>query len=165
MNVARVGRTFDSESETYAARSMTNMSADGSGLEVMTEGEAVALLATMPVGRLVYSDRALPFVVPVSFTVDGVDIVIRTGRRSRLATHAPGNIVAFEVDDIAIASRSGWTVVVTGRVELVDDPAEVARLGALRLQTWVPSETDRYLRLRPELITGRRIPTASNVPA
>jgi hypothetical protein len=164
MNVARVGRTFDPESERYAARSMNDMSADGSGLEVMTEAEAVSLLATMPVGRLVYSDRALPFVVPVSFVVDGVDIIIRTGRRSRLATHAPGNIVAFEVDDIVIARRSGWTVVVTGRVERVDDPVDVARLGALRLQTWVPHETDCYLRLRPELITGRRIPAVPPVP-
>jgi uncharacterized protein len=158
MTVARVGGTFDSESRTNATHTMVAMSADASGLEVLSDREAVALLATVPVGRLVYSDRAMPSVVPVSFVFDGVDIIIRTGRRSRLATHAPGNIVAFEVDDIAMASRSGWTVVVTGRVELIDDPAEIERLSALGLKTWVPSPTDCYLRLRPELIAGRRIP-------
>lgn len=156
---------MDSESKPNAAHTMNAMSADGSGLEVLSDREAVALLATVPVGRLVYSDRAMPSVVPVSFVFDGVDIIIRTGRRSRLATLAPGNIVAFEVDDIAMASRSGWTVVVTGRVELIDDPAHLERLAALRLQTWLPSPTDCYLRLRPELIAGRRIPTLPAPPA
>jgi nitroimidazol reductase NimA-like FMN-containing flavoprotein (pyridoxamine 5'-phosphate oxidase superfamily) len=165
MNVARVGGTFDSESRATTAHTMNAMSADGSGFEVLSDREAVALLATVPVGRLVYSDRAMPSVVPVVFVFDGVDIIIRTGRRSRLATLAPGNIVAFEVDDIAMASRSGWTVVVTGRVELVDDRAHLERLSALRLQTWLPGPTDCYLRLRPELIAGRRIPTPAAVPA
>jgi nitroimidazol reductase NimA-like FMN-containing flavoprotein (pyridoxamine 5'-phosphate oxidase superfamily) len=133
------------------------MSADTSDLEVLSEKDAFALLATVPFGRVVYSDRALPFVVPVDFDLDGADIVIRTGRRSRLATHTPGNIVAFEVDDISSVTRSGWTVVVTGRVQLVDEAAEIARLAALKLHTWTPTASDRYLRLRPELITGRRI--------
>ena len=115
----------------------------------LSEGDALALLATVPVGRLVYSDRALPFVTPVNFILDGADVVIRTGRRSPLATHTPGNVVAFEVDDIDVVDRSGWSVVVTGRVELVDDVNDVARLDAWHLQTWQPATTDRYLRLRP----------------
>ena len=82
--------------------------------------------------------------------------------------HAPGSPaamanelglrnVAFEVDDIATA-RSGWTVVVTGQIERVDAEADISRLGALQLQTWAPAASDHYLRLRPELISGRRIP-------
>ena len=136
---------------------MDTMPIDASGLEVLSEDDALALLATASVGRLVYSDRALPFVVPVAFTLDATDIVIRTGRRSGPATHASGNVVAFEVDDIATA-RSGWTVVVTGQIERVDAEADIARLGALQLQTWAPAASDHYLRLRPELISGRRIP-------
>jgi hypothetical protein len=137
---------------------MADMIVDGSGFEAISDAEALALLATAPVGRLIFSDRALPFVVPVSFVVDGLDIIMRTGRRSRLATHAPGNVVAFEVDDIAIETRSGWSVVVTGRVELVHDRVELGRFRALDIEAWLPSETDCYLRLRAELIAGRRIP-------
>jgi uncharacterized protein len=136
------------------------MSVDASGLEMLSEPEALALLATVPLGRIVYSDRALPFVAPVSFNLDGADIVIRTGRRSDLATNGPGNVVAFQVDDIAVSSGSGWTVVVTGRLQLVHDVIEIARLSALKLQSWAPAASDRYLQLRPELITGRRIPDA-----
>lgn len=133
------------------------MPADASGLEALSEEESLALLATTAVGRLVYSDRALPFVVPVAFTLDATDIVIRTARRSGPATHASGNVVAFEADDIAVTG-SGWTVVVTGRIERVVADAEVARLAALELPTWAPAASDHYLRLRPELVSGRRIP-------
>jgi len=144
---------------------MGDMIADGSGFEAISDAEALALLATAPVGRLIYSDRALPFVVPVSFVVDGLDIIMRTGRRSRVATHAPGNIVAFEVDDIAVATRSGWSVVVTGPVQLVQDSVELERLRALDIEAWVPSEHDCYLRLQTELIAGRRIAAFAAVAA
>jgi nitroimidazol reductase NimA-like FMN-containing flavoprotein (pyridoxamine 5'-phosphate oxidase superfamily) len=137
------------------------MSANSSGLGTLSEGDALALLATVPVGRLVYSDRALPFVSPVNFILDGPDVIIRTGRRSRLATHTPGNIVAFEVDEIDAVDRSGWSVVVTGRVQLIDDALEVARLAAWHLQTWQPATTDRYLRLRPEMVSGQHLPAAN----
>jgi uncharacterized protein len=138
------------------------MAAELSNSGTLSEGDALALLATVPVGRLVYSDRALPFVTPVNFILDGADVVIRAGRRSALATHTPGNVVAFEVDDIDAVDRSGWSVVVTGRVELVDDADEVARFDAWHLQTWRPATTDRYLRLRPELISGQHLPSANS---
>ena len=138
---------------------------DKSGLEVLSEGDCFALLANAPIGRVVYSDRALPVILPVNFTLDGDDVVIRTGRRSRLATHAAGHVIAFEVDDIDAGSRSGWSVVLTGFLQLVEEPAEVARLEGLGLRSWAPSAHDRYLRLRSDLITGRRIPPAtSRVP-
>jgi uncharacterized protein len=131
---------------------------DASGLEVLTESECFALLASVPVGRVVYSDHALPVIVPVNFTLVGLQVVVRTSRRSRLATQAPGNVVVFEADDIESATRSGWSVVLTGRFHLVDEAAELSRLDALELPTWAPSEHDRYLRLTAQLVTGRRIP-------
>ena len=138
------------------------MSADQSNSGALSEGDAWALLATVPVGRLVYSDRALPFVTPVNFILDGTDVVIRAGRRSPLATHTPGNVVAFEEDEINAVDRSGWSVVVTGRVQLIDDADEVARLDAWHLQTWQPALSDRYLRLRPEMISGQQLPIADS---
>lgn len=138
---------------------------DKSGLEVLSEGDCYALLATAPIGRVVYSDRALPVIVPVNFTLDGDDVVIRTGRRSRLATHMSGHVIAFEVDEIDSANRSGWSVVLTGFLQLIEDPADVERLEGLGLRSWAPSAHDRYLRLRSDLVTGRRIPSAtSEVP-
>lgn len=140
---------------------MEPMAADKSGLEVLSEGDCFALLATAPIGRVVYSDRALPVIVPVNFTLDGDDVVIRTGRRSRLATHAAGHVIAFEVDEIDAVNRSGWSVVLTGFLQLIEEPAEAERLERLGLRSWAPSAHDRYLRLRSDLVTGRRIPSAT----
>ena len=148
------------DDDAWRAASEAARAIDKSGLEVLTEGECFALLETAPIGRVVYSDRALPVIVPVNFAIDGVDVVIRTGRRSRLATHAAGHVIAFEIDEIDVVSRSGWSVVLTGYLQLVDDPAEVGRLERLGLRSWAPSAHDRYLRLRPDLVTGRRIPVA-----
>lgn len=143
------------------------MSVDPAGLEVLPESRCFELLATMPVGRVLYSDQALPVIVPVNYRLDGTDVVIRTARRSRLATKAPGNVVAFEVDEIDVSTRSGWSVVVTGRIELVDDPDELAHVEQLGLQSWLPTPGDRFLRLRADIVTGRRIPrvTTPGVPA
>jgi uncharacterized protein len=137
------------------------MVVDKSGLQVLSEGDCFALIAHAPIGRVVYSDRALPVIVPVNFTLDGDDIVIRTGRRSRLATHVSGHVIAFEVDQIDAASHSGWSVVLTGFLQLIDEPAEIERLERLGLRSWAPSAHDRYLRLRADLVTGRRIPSAT----
>jgi nitroimidazol reductase NimA-like FMN-containing flavoprotein (pyridoxamine 5'-phosphate oxidase superfamily) len=136
---------------------MVSMIRESHDWEPLTHSECFALLATVPVGRVVYSERAMPIVVPVNFSVVGSDVIVRTGRRSRLAMHAPGNVVAFEVDDIDMASRSGWSVVLTGLIRLVRDPGELAQLHALRLPAWGATEFDRYLALRPDVVSGRRI--------
>jgi nitroimidazol reductase NimA-like FMN-containing flavoprotein (pyridoxamine 5'-phosphate oxidase superfamily) len=134
------------------------MFSDKSGLEVLSEGESLELLAATSVGRVVYSDRALPFVVPVNFVLDGMDIVIRTSVTSGLVANAPGHIVAFEADWIDPLGKSGWSVVVTGRAQLVDDAVEIDKLDQLELQSWAPAATDLYLRLRADVISGRRVP-------
>ncbi len=144
-----------------------DMFSDASGLEVLTEGESLELLASTSLGRIVYSDRAMPFVAPVNFVLDGMDIVIRTSHRSGLAINVPGNIVAFEVDHLDdiqrdetqpdSIQRTGWSVVVTGQGELVRDVAEIARLDKLPLRSWAPTMTNCYLRLRAHVVSGRRL--------
>jgi nitroimidazol reductase NimA-like FMN-containing flavoprotein (pyridoxamine 5'-phosphate oxidase superfamily) len=136
---------------------MGSMIGESQDMELLTHSECFALLATVPVGRVVYSERAMPIIVPVNFSLIGSDVVIRTGRRSRLAMHAPGNVVAFEVDDIDMSSRSGWSIVLTGLIKLVRDPGELARLDALHLPAWGATEFDRYLSLRPDVVSGRQI--------
>jgi len=133
------------------------MSASSTAIDALPEAECLALIKTMSVGRVAYSDRALPVVVPVNFAVDGRDIVIRTARRSRLAGAARGTVIAFEVDDIDVPRRSGWSVVMTGRIELVDDPAEIAGLEKLELDSWTGEGVDVFVRLRADILTGRRV--------
>ncbi|GAB3887485.1 pyridoxamine 5'-phosphate oxidase family protein [Kibdelosporangium lantanae] len=130
---------------------------DSAGLEVLAEDECLRLLGKVPVGRIVYTDRALPAVQPVNFVVDGRSVVIRTAPRSRLAVAANGAVVAFEVDEFTDAPDSNaWSVVVVGRADEI--PAEeFAAVRRLPLQPWVAGARDYYLRVAIEIISGRRL--------
>ncbi|MFA1541999.1 pyridoxamine 5'-phosphate oxidase family protein [Actinomadura monticuli] len=133
------------------------MQLDQSGLEVLDEDECRALLSRAEIGRIVFTHHALPAVQPVNFAVDGGDIVIRTSRASRLAKAAADTIVAFEIDEFDTVAKTGWSVVAVGPARHVADPGDAAALAALPLQSWAPGERDYFIRIRPELITGRRI--------
>jgi hypothetical protein len=64
---------------------------------------------------------------------------------------------AFEVDSFDRSLQSGWSVLVTGRLEEVDqyDTETIKRVQSLPVQPWAPGERSLWLRLRPTTITGR----------
>ncbi|RSM85132.1 hypothetical protein DMH04_17640 [Kibdelosporangium aridum] len=68
-----VDRAFD-PIESQVITSAVKPMVDGAGLEVLNEAECLHLLASASVGRIVFSDRALPAVLPM-------DIETITGRR------------------------------------------------------------------------------------
>ncbi|QXJ22642.1 pyridoxamine 5'-phosphate oxidase family protein [Actinomadura graeca] len=134
------------------------MHLDRSGLEILDVRECRALLARAVVGRVVFTEHALPAVQPVNFIVHADDVVIRTARASRLATAARQTVVAFEIDEFDATARTGWSVVIIGHARLVTASEEIAALEDLPLRSWMPGHRDQYIRIRPELVSGRRIP-------
>jgi len=125
-------------------------------LETLSKRDAVALLSTVSVGRVVFTVGALPAIVPVAFAVHGDAIVMRTSPESRLARAAPGGVLAFEVDDVDPATRTGWSVVVTGLASTVSDPAERAVINGM-VETFAPGQIDACIRLPLTVVTGRRV--------
>ncbi len=130
---------------------------DAGGLTELSRAECARLLVEQEVGRVVFTDRALPAVVPVNYVMDGQAVVFRTRADSRLARLLPGTVVAFEVDDLDRAARVGSSVVVTGIAERVLEPGALARLDALHLAPWAGDTRPVFLRIPPGLVTGRRI--------
>jgi uncharacterized protein len=130
---------------------------DSAGLEVLSPNDCLALAQTVPIGRIVFTDQALPAVQPVSFLLEDGCVIFRTGEGTKLAVALRDTIVAFEIDDYDARAESGWSVTVVGRAESVIDAAESARLARLPLRTWTPGNRDRFVRIRPEYISGRRI--------
>jgi nitroimidazol reductase NimA-like FMN-containing flavoprotein (pyridoxamine 5'-phosphate oxidase superfamily) len=116
----------------------------------------VRLLSGAVIGRMVFTDGALPAVVPVTFAVDGDAVVCRTTAESRLARAADGAVLALEADELDVARRSGWSVVVTGVAELVTAAEEVRRVGEL-VQPWAPGDHEVAIRLQTTVLTGRRV--------
>ena len=131
------------------------MEIDRDGLEVLDRRECVRLLSDVGLGRLAVSSRALPLVVPVGFAMDGDAIVAEVARGTELELAALGEVVGFQVDNLHENGHSGWTVMVTGLAEAVDDPVEETRLR--RLFGDVDDREDtRLVRISCELISGRR---------
>ncbi len=119
------------------------------------------LLATMPVGRLIFTVNALPAVRLMNFAVVGDLIVVRTAADTTVARRVHDVIVAFEADDLDAATSSGWSVVVTGRAARVTDPDAVARYRTVPLVPWAPGERDQYLTITTEVVEGRRVSRAA----
>ncbi|MFJ3175330.1 pyridoxamine 5'-phosphate oxidase family protein [Streptomyces roseus] len=123
--------------------------------------EALRLLATVSLGRIVFTRHALPAVRPVNHLVDGEDVIIRVHGGGALAAlaapaDAPGVVVAYEADAIDPVTHLGWSVVVTGYASPVSDVEDADRY-ASRLCPWVGHPMTGALRIRPDLVTGFRL--------
>ncbi|MBB5926767.1 pyridoxamine 5'-phosphate oxidase family protein [Streptomyces echinatus] len=125
----------------------------------LDRAEALRLLGSVSLGRVVFTRQALPTVRPVNHILDGGDIVIRMHEGAALTSRAKesqsaGVVVAYEADAIDPETHLGWSVVVTGYARLVTDPAELARLRGLLVPWMRQPEMDQAVRIRPELVTG-----------
>jgi nitroimidazol reductase NimA-like FMN-containing flavoprotein (pyridoxamine 5'-phosphate oxidase superfamily) len=97
-------------------------------------------------------------VLPLNFSLDADSaVLVRTAADSDLARSVDGVVVAFEADEVDVRARSGWSVVVTGRATVVTDPAEHGRLSRTGPRSWVASPRDVFIRIEPELVTGREL--------
>ena len=94
--------------------------ADDRSLHELPRAEAMRLLASVPVGRLVFTHQALPAIRPVNHLVEHDKIVIGLTPGSAIAASAgrDGTVVAYEADSLDLADRTGWTVIVVGVARL-----------------------------------------------
>ena len=124
----------------------------------LTLEECYDLLSDGVVGRLAYVARAgVPDIAPVNYILDGRDILIRTGPGPKLQAAERRDVVAFEVDDIDVASRSGRSVVVVGRARRMS-PADQRRLDRPSEPTpWASGPRQELMRIQPTRVTGRRL--------
>jgi len=91
--------------------------------------------------------------------MDGPNPVFRTARGSKLSAAEGQNLVAFEADEYDQRTKSGWSVLVNGRVEVIYEEAEIRRLTQLGLHPWVTAVSRPFwIRIRPSSISGRQTP-------
>jgi nitroimidazol reductase NimA-like FMN-containing flavoprotein (pyridoxamine 5'-phosphate oxidase superfamily) len=124
-------------------------------LRQLSDDECRALLATSEIGRVGVSVRALPAIFPVRFTMLDDDVVFRTSRETLLAKVAADAVVAFEADAIDDGHRTGWSVLVVGRAELIDAGTEFERVRRAPLLPWTTSPDDSFVRIATGTISGR----------
>lgn len=88
---------------------------DSEALELLDRTECLALLGTVGFGRVVYTNRALPAVRPVRFTLNTDSLYLQPIPDGGPVTDTPGAVLAFEADSFSADLNSGWFVVVVGR--------------------------------------------------
>jgi hypothetical protein len=140
------------------------MYTDGSALTQLSRDECLTLMASVPVGRIIYTRRALPAVELVNFALNHGDIVIRTDRSGKLAAATRGAVVAFEVDQLDLAGQAGWSVTAIGPSREVTDPGDLAWLETIDLRSWGPGARDHFIRISPVMLNGRHLRADSTQP-
>ena len=128
------------------------------GAQPLSDTEAVRLLAGVDYGRVVFTLGALPAIRPVNHLLDEGRIIIRTRLTSAISTALRSRddaVVAYEADSFDPQTRTGWSVVATGRIYTITDPAEVLRYEQL-LHPWV-NQADTVIAIEPTIISGFRI--------
>jgi nitroimidazol reductase NimA-like FMN-containing flavoprotein (pyridoxamine 5'-phosphate oxidase superfamily) len=123
----------------------------------LTWTESWELLAGAPLGRIVFTERAMPAVRPVNHLVDDEAIILRSNMAAAIVGRArEGAVVCFEADDIDPVRHTGWSVIVTGMARLVLDPVAVRRYQQL-LKPWAEGEMDQVIVVTPQIVTGLRL--------
>ena len=96
-------------------------------------------------------------VLPISFALLGDDVVFRGGTGTKLSAAVDRTIVAFEADQVDVNEATGWSVCVTGVAATLHHPDDLAAVAALELLHLVRGPTSPVVRIRLDVVTGRRL--------
>jgi uncharacterized protein len=133
-------------------------------LETLDDAECRRLLATAGVGRLGFTDRAMPAIVPVSFVLHENSLLIPAHRDSILRHALRGAVVALGVDSYRDVGGPGWSVTVVGPSRSLTDPRDVARLDRLTLFPPPVAATRCYITVQARLVRGWRTAATASAP-
>lgn len=126
-------------------------------LVVLSRLECLRRLESESVGRVGVAIGALPAVLPVNFAMLDGNVVFRTAPGTKLSAALLGAVVAFEVDGLDPATRTGWSVMVLGVCSEITADEDLVRAGELDLDPWAPMGMDHFVRIHATEISGRAI--------
>ena len=134
-------------------------------IEELDEDTCLQLISRGGIGRIGYTGRFGLVMLPVNYVLRDGAVVFRTAEHGPLDEDLRTGIdgadykVAFEIDDIDLAGRQGWSVLLQGPAHHVTDAGRDAAVqaGVLAL---APGERELFVRIVPSRITGRRISPA-----
>jgi nitroimidazol reductase NimA-like FMN-containing flavoprotein (pyridoxamine 5'-phosphate oxidase superfamily) len=135
-------------------------------LSQLDEDECYRLISRGGIGRIAFSGRFGLTVLPVNYQLYDKTVVFRTAQDSPMGEDLRTDIanaeykVAFEIDEINLAERGGWSVLIQGAAHHVDSESERESLLRAGVEPWPGGTREHFIRIIPTLITGRRISPA-----
>ncbi|MBF6558195.1 MAG: pyridoxamine 5'-phosphate oxidase family protein [Acidimicrobiales bacterium] len=125
-------------------------------VEILTREQCEDYLLPGGIGRVVFSAARGPVALPVNFRFVEGRIVFRT-EASASATLTTGEPVGFEVDRIDEAMSEGWSVLVSGHAQSVEEPEELEILVSAGIDPWAGGDREAFVRITIDEISGRSI--------
>jgi nitroimidazol reductase NimA-like FMN-containing flavoprotein (pyridoxamine 5'-phosphate oxidase superfamily) len=138
-------------------KSSTAVSDGRADLVEIDRAECLRLLATADLGRVIYTEGAMPAAHPVTYVLDGEEIVFRSAGGPTLVAATRGAVVAFQVDRIDADDHTGWSVLGVGQAYEVTDRSRLSALVRLLHSPWPPSGGGHTISMPLARLTGRRL--------
>jgi len=126
----------------------------------LDERECWRLMRIARIGRLGFTENALPVILPAHFVVRDAEVVLASLPDGKVASADRSAVVAFEVDGYDPATREGWCVSTFGRSRLITDPLEIKALDELDFAPWSGNPDRRYIAIEPSNLRGRALTRA-----
>ncbi len=130
------------------------MSVTDDDVSILPVHECWDLLKGVALGRLVTSVDGRPEIFPVNFVVQRRTVLLRTAEGTKLISAAINNHVVFEVDNHDV--DEGWSVIVKGVARSLRTNEDIEEAERAQILSWTAPAKTHYLRVIPEMVTGRR---------
>ncbi len=114
------------------------------------------------VARLAVVVDGAPEIFPINYVVDHGTVVFRSGLGTKVSGALEGRAVALEIDGHDPATSTAWSVVVKGEAESVRPGHALMEALQLPLFPWQEGMKDRFVRILPTTVTGRRFTMADH---
>jgi hypothetical protein len=128
-------------------------------LEELDPRESMRLLGSVPLGRIVFTARALPGVRPAKHIVDNDHVIVcADGGIAITSPSSPetGTVIAYQADAIDPADDLGWSVTVVGVAHQVTDPAAADAFRRI-LHHWADDASGQVISISPGIVAGFRL--------
>jgi nitroimidazol reductase NimA-like FMN-containing flavoprotein (pyridoxamine 5'-phosphate oxidase superfamily) len=124
----------------------------------LAEERCWALLGASGVGRVGFLHEGRVAIYPVGYVVLHGSVFFRTSREGSIAKSLPQAGVSIQTDSQQPSVQAGWTVLVSGDAEAVEDAEELTRLhGLMENEPWAGGIRDLFVRVTPTGISGRQV--------
>ena len=123
-------------------------------IEVLSEPEALELLASQHLGRLVERVGERVEIFPINYVVDGNRLIFRTAPGTKLAGIVAADEILIETD--RVTTDEAWSVIARGHATILEREDELARAEQLDLRPLTPTVKRVFVAITVDSITGRR---------
>jgi uncharacterized protein len=129
----------------------------GGRLENLDRDECRRLLGSTTIGRLGYCTDFGPRIVPMNYTLVSESVTFRTGIDTEAAHQLFDHPIAFEVDQVDEFLQAGWSVLVAGNAQPLDEASLLLLDVGQSPQPWPEGRRSLVVQLPLTMMTGRRV--------